>query len=151
MATMNQATTSKVPGGKGPGLGGLAKKFPPMPPPHTSAMVFIVKKGKPGGLKDWGDLAAPGVQIIILTPRTRGTAATPTFSAWLKPCGSRGQRQERPGVPGKRRNERAPVRRPAVTPPPSCSASGPVLITFECEAELIAKEFGKGNFRGGYP
>src|SRR5687768_9100980 len=32
--------------------------------PYTSTIVFLVRKGNPKGVKDWGDLIKPGVQII---------------------------------------------------------------------------------------
>src|SRR5687767_7392456 len=38
--------------------------------PYTSTIVFLVKKGNPKGIKDWGDLAKPGVAVITPNPKT---------------------------------------------------------------------------------
>src|SRR5262245_22596879 len=38
--------------------------------PYTSTIVFLVRKGNPKGIKDWGDLVKPGVQVITPNPRT---------------------------------------------------------------------------------
>ena len=50
------------------------KKFPDNSAPYTSAIVFLVRKGNPKGIKDWGDLLAPGVQVITPNPKTSGGA-----------------------------------------------------------------------------
>ena len=42
--------------------------------PYTSTIVFLVRKGNPKGVKDWGDLVKPGVQIITPNPKTSGGA-----------------------------------------------------------------------------
>src|SRR3954470_22214242 len=38
--------------------------------PYTSAIVFLVRKGNPKGIKDWGDLIKPGVSVITPNPKT---------------------------------------------------------------------------------
>lgn len=40
------------------------KKLPQNSTPYTSTIVFLVHKGNPKGIKDWGDLVKPGVGII---------------------------------------------------------------------------------------
>ncbi len=42
--------------------------------PYTSTIVFLVRKGNPKGIKDWGDLAKPGVAVITPNPKTSGGA-----------------------------------------------------------------------------
>ena len=42
--------------------------------PYTSTIVFIVRKGNPKGIKDWGDLVKPGVAVITPNPKTSGGA-----------------------------------------------------------------------------
>jgi len=42
--------------------------------PYTSTIVFLVKKGNPKGIKDWGDLIKPGVAVITPNPKTSGGA-----------------------------------------------------------------------------
>jgi sulfate transport system substrate-binding protein len=38
--------------------------------PYTSTIVFLVRKGNPKRIKDWGDLAKPGVSVITPNPKT---------------------------------------------------------------------------------
>lgn len=42
--------------------------------PYTSTIVFLVRKGNPKGIKDWSDLAAPGISVITPNPKTSGGA-----------------------------------------------------------------------------
>ncbi len=44
------------------------KRLPDNSSPYTSTIVFVVHKGNPKGIKDWGDLAKPGVQVITPNP-----------------------------------------------------------------------------------
>ncbi|MEZ2772567.1 sulfate ABC transporter substrate-binding protein [Acinetobacter pseudolwoffii] len=58
------------------------KQFPQNSPPYTSTIVFLVKKGNPKGIKDWGDLVKPGVEIITPNPKTSGGARWNYLAAW---------------------------------------------------------------------
>jgi sulfate transport system substrate-binding protein len=40
----------------------------------NSVVVFAVRKGNPKGIKDWADLAKPGIQILTPDPKTSGGA-----------------------------------------------------------------------------
>src|SRR4030095_13511277 len=42
--------------------------------PYTSTIVFLVRKGNPKGIRDWSDLAKPGVSVITPNPKTSGGA-----------------------------------------------------------------------------
>jgi len=42
--------------------------------PYSSTIVFLVRKGNPKGIKDWGDLVKPGIQVITPNPKTSGGA-----------------------------------------------------------------------------
>ncbi|SLA09825.1 sulfate/thiosulfate ABC transporter substrate binding protein [Mycobacteroides abscessus subsp. abscessus] len=48
------------------------KKFPHNSTPYTSTIVFLVRKGNPKAIQDWGDLIKPGVEIITPNPKTSG-------------------------------------------------------------------------------
>jgi sulfate transport system substrate-binding protein len=50
--------------------------------PYTSTIVFLVRKGNPKNLKDWGDLVKPGVGIITPNPKTSGGARWNYLAAW---------------------------------------------------------------------
>ncbi|WP_434533805.1 sulfate ABC transporter substrate-binding protein [Acinetobacter pragensis] len=58
------------------------KKFPQNSTPYTSTIVFLVRKGNPKGIKDWGDLVKPGVEIITPNPKTSGGARWNYLAAW---------------------------------------------------------------------
>ncbi|MQW91810.1 sulfate ABC transporter substrate-binding protein [Acinetobacter wanghuae] len=58
------------------------KKFPQNSTPYTSTIVFLVHKGNPKGIKDWGDLVKPGVEIITPNPKTSGGARWNYLAAW---------------------------------------------------------------------
>ena len=50
--------------------------------PYTSTIVFLVRKGNPKGIKDWGDLVKPGVEVITPNPKTSGGARWNFLAAW---------------------------------------------------------------------
>ena len=50
------------------------RRFPHNSAPYTSTIVFLVRKGNPKHIRDWGDLARPGVGLITPNPKTGGGA-----------------------------------------------------------------------------
>ena len=58
------------------------KKLPNNATPYTSTIVFLVRKGNPKAIKDWGDLVKPGVGIITPNPKTSGGARWNYLAAW---------------------------------------------------------------------
>ena len=50
--------------------------------PYTSTIVFLVRKGNPKGIHDWGDLVKPGIQVITPNPKTSGGARWNYLAAW---------------------------------------------------------------------
>ena len=49
-------------------------RLPDHSSPYTSTIVFLVRKGNPKGIKDWGDLAKPGISVITPNPKPSGGA-----------------------------------------------------------------------------
>ncbi|OOW12743.1 sulfate ABC transporter substrate-binding protein [Acinetobacter sp. MF4640] len=74
------------------------KKLPNNSTPYTSTIVFLVRKGNPQGIKDWGDLIKPGVGIITPNPKTSGGARWNYLAAWAwakhQPAGNDTKAQE---------------------------------------------------------
>ncbi|MDH1518399.1 sulfate ABC transporter substrate-binding protein [Acinetobacter johnsonii] len=74
------------------------KKLPNNSTPYTSTIVFLVRKGNPQGIKDWGDLVKPGVGIITPNPKTSGGARWNYLAAWAwakhQPAGNDAKAQE---------------------------------------------------------
>ncbi len=58
------------------------KRLPNNSSPYTSTIVFLVRKGNPKGIKDWGDLIKPGVKVITPNPKTSGGARWNYLAAW---------------------------------------------------------------------
>jgi sulfate transport system substrate-binding protein len=58
------------------------KRLPYGSTPFTSTIVFLVRKGNPRKIRDWGDLARPGVSVITPNPKTSGGARWNYLAAW---------------------------------------------------------------------
>ena len=58
------------------------KRLPDNSAPYTSTIVFLVHKGNPKAIKDWGDLVKEGVQVITPNPKTSGGARWNYLAAW---------------------------------------------------------------------
>ncbi len=116
--------------------------------PYTSTIVFLVRKGNPKGIKDWDDLAKPGVEVITPNPKTSGGARWNYLAAW-------GWALEKLGGDDKAKEFVASVYRNAPVLDTGARGStitfaqrglGDVLIAWENEAFLASDEFGKDKF-----
>src|SRR6185369_13572665 len=58
------------------------KKLPLNASPYTSTIVLLVRKGNPKGIKDWADLAKPGIDVVTPNPKTSGGARWNYLAAW---------------------------------------------------------------------
>jgi sulfate/thiosulfate-binding protein len=61
---------------------GWQQRLPHRSAPYTSTIVFLVRKGNPKHIRDWGDLVKPGVQVITPNPKTSGGARWNHLAAW---------------------------------------------------------------------
>src|SRR4026208_1274355 len=61
---------------------GWQKRLAQNSAPYTSTIVFLVRKGNPKGIKDWSDLARPGIAVITPNPKTSGGARWNYLAAW---------------------------------------------------------------------
>jgi sulfate transport system substrate-binding protein len=57
-------------------------RLPQNSSPYTSTIVFLVRKGNPNSIKDWDDLAKPGIGVITPNPKTSGGARWNYLAAW---------------------------------------------------------------------
>jgi len=126
-----------------------AKRLPQNSTPYTSTIVFLVRKGNPKGIKDWDDLARPGVAVVTPNPKTSGGARWNYLAAW-----GYGQRRFA-GDEAKVRAfvgaiyKNAPVLDTGARGSTITFAQrgvGDVLIAWENEAFLAFDEFGKDKF-----
>lgn len=58
------------------------KRLPNNSSPYTSTIVFLVRKDNPKQIKDWNDLARPGIEVITPNPKTSGGARWNYLAAW---------------------------------------------------------------------
>jgi sulfate/thiosulfate-binding protein len=118
--------------------------------PYTSTIVFLVRKGNPKGIKDWADLAKPGVSVITPNPKTSGGARWNYLAAWawaLKQPGGNAATAE--AFVGKL-YKNVPVLDTGARGSTTTFAQrgiGDVLIAWENEAFLAVKEFGADKFQ----
>jgi sulfate/thiosulfate-binding protein len=122
--------------------------------PYTSTYIFLVRKGNPKGIKDWGDLVKPGVSVITANPKTSGGAR------WGYLAGYGWALKQPGGTDAKAREyitklfQNVPVldsgaRGSTVTF--AERGQGDVLLAWENEAYLSLKEFGAEKFDIVYP
>lgn len=128
-------------------------RLPDNSAPFTSATVFIVRKGNPKALKDWPDLLKDGVQVIVPNPKTSGNGRYTFLSAWGYVLKNGGDETKAKDFVAKLFKQ-APVLDTggrAATTTFMTNQIGDVLVTFENEAEMIAREFGRDQFEVIYP
>jgi sulfate transport system substrate-binding protein len=118
--------------------------------PYTSTIVFVVRKGNPKAIKDWGDLVKPGVSVITPNPKTSGGARWNYLAAWAwalkQPGGSEATATEY--VRKLFRN--VPVLDTGARGSLTTFAQrgiGDVFISWENEAFLAVKEIGADKFQ----
>jgi sulfate transport system substrate-binding protein len=153
VVTMNTTTDIEFLAGKGLVAKDWARRFPDNASPTTSTMLFLVRNGNPKGIKDWDDLVKPGVQVVVVNPKTGGNGRYAYLAAWgyvKKKGGSDAQAQEfltklYKNVPVLARGGRD------ATTAFLQRNTGDVLITFESEVESVNKEFGANKVDAVYP
>lgn len=115
--------------------------------PHTSTIVFLVRKGNPKAIRDWSDLVRAGVQVITPNPKTSGGARWAYLAAWefARRQGSPAQAQD--FVARLYRN--VPVLDTGARGATLTFAQrgmGDVLLAWESEALLARRELGVDRF-----
>jgi len=125
------------------------KRLPQNSSPYTSTIVFLVRKGNPKGIKDWGDLIKPGVAVITPNPKTSGGARWNYLAAWAyalrQPGGSEAKAREFIAELFKHVPVLDSGARGATTTFVE-RGQGDVLLAWENEALLSLKELGPDKF-----
>jgi sulfate/thiosulfate-binding protein len=117
--------------------------------PYTSTIVFLVRKGNPKGIKDWGDLVKEGVEVITPNPKTSGGARWNYLAAWAWAHHQFGGDEEKIKEYIAELYQHVPVLDTGARGSTTTFAQrqlGDVLLAWENEAFLVAKEFGEDNF-----
>ena len=127
---------------------GWQARLPGNSTPFYSTIVFLVRKGNPKAIRDWDDLARPGIKVITPNPKTSGGARWNFLAAW-------GYGQKTYGSPAA---AEAFVKRIFANVPVLDSGArgatvnfaerglGDVLVTWENEALLATRELGADRF-----
>lgn len=153
VVTMNTTTDIEFLADKGLVAKDWAKRFPNDASPTTSTMLFLVRNGNPKGIKDWNDLIKPGVQVIVVNPKTGGNGRYAYLGAWgsvRKNGGTDAQAAEFVSKLYKNVPVLAKGGRDATATFLQRNI-GDVLITFESEVLSINREFGEGKVDAIYP
>jgi sulfate transport system substrate-binding protein len=122
--------------------------------PYTSTIVFLVRKGNPWKIKDWGDLAKPGIQVITPNPKTSGGARWNYLAAWAWALKQTGGNETTAKAFLAKLYKNVPVldtgaRGSTITF--TQRGIGDVLLAWENEAYLSVKELGADKFDIVYP
>ena len=115
--------------------------------PYTSTIIFLVRKGNPKGIKDWNDLARPGVAVITPNPKTSGGAQWNYLAAWEYGKRNFGEARAKEFVADIYKN--VPVLDSGARGSTTTFVErgvGDVFISWENEAFLAIKEYGPGKF-----
>jgi len=130
------------------------KRLPDNSTPYTSTIVLLVRKGNPGGIKDWDDLAKPGVSVITPNPKTSGGARWNYLAAWGYALKRNGGDQAKARDFVARIYKNVPVLDSGARGSTTTFVErglGDVLIAWENEALVALKEFGNDKFEIIYP
>jgi sulfate transport system substrate-binding protein len=129
------------------------RRFPNNAAPTSSTMLFLVRNGNPKGIKDWDDLIKPGIQVIVVNPKTGGNGRMAYLAAWgsvRKKGGTDAQAAEFVSKLYKNVPVLAKGGRDATTIFLQRNI-GDVLITFESEVVSVDREFGAGKVDAIHP
>jgi sulfate transport system substrate-binding protein len=117
--------------------------------PYTSTIVFLVRKGNPKGIKDWGDLVKDGVQVITPNPKTSGGARWAYLAAWGWALKQPGGSEDKAKAFVSDLYKHVPVLDTGARGSTTTFVQreiGDVLLAWENEAYLAVKELGPDKF-----
>ena len=153
VVTFNTSTDVEFLAGNGVVAKDWTKKFPNNAAPTSSTMLFLVRNGNPKGIKDWEDLIKPGVQVIVVNPKTGGNGRMAYLAAW-------GQVRKKGGTDAQALDfvsklyKNVPVLAKGGRDATTIFLQrniGDVLITFESEVVSVDNEFGAGKVDAIHP
>lgn len=153
VVTMNTTTDVDFLAEKGLVAKDWTKKFPNNAAPTSSTMLFLVRNGNPKNIKDWDDLIKPGVQVIVVNPKTGGNGRMAYLAAWGYVRSKGGTDAQAAEFVGKL-YKNVPVLARGGRDATGVFLQrniGDVLVTFESEVVSVDKEFGAGRVDAIHP
>ncbi|BAO82024.1 ABC-type sulfate transport system, periplasmic component [Serpentinimonas raichei] len=147
VVSMNTVTDIEFLASRGVVAADWRQRFPHQAVPTTSTMLFLVRQGNPKNIRDWSDLVRPGVQVVVVNPKTGGNGRMAYLAAWGYVRSKGGSdadaaafvRQLYRNVPVLARGGRD------ATGVFLQRNIGDVLVTFESEVISVEREFGVGH------
>lgn len=126
------------------------RRLPSRSCPWVSTIVFLVRRGNPRQIRDWPDLARPGVTVITPNPKTSGGARWNYLAAWGA--------ARRAGLAPRAFVATLFARTPVLDAGARASAAtfiqrgmGDVLLCWESEAFLAQREFASAGLEIVWP
>ena len=153
VVTMNTTTDIDFLASKGIVAADWTKRFPHSASPTSSTMLFLTREGNPKNIKDWDDLIKPGIQVIVVNPKTGGNGRMAYLAAWgyvRKKGGSEADAAAFVAKLYKNVPVLAKGGRDATTIFLQRNI-GDVLVTFESEVISVDNEFGAGKVDAVHP
>lgn len=153
VVTMNTTTDIDFLASKGVVATDWNKRFPHGASPTSSTMLFLTRNGNPKNIKDWDDLIKPGIQVIVVNPKTGGNGRMAYLAAWgyvRKKGGSEADAAAFVAKLYKNVPVLAKGGRDATTIFLQRNI-GDVLVTFESEVISVDNEFGAGKVDAVHP
>ena len=120
-------------------------RLPHSSSPYTSTIVFLVRKGNPKDIRDWGDVVKPGLAVITPNPKTSGGARWNYLAAWGYALRQNGNNEAKARDFVSRLYKNVPVLDSGARGATTTFVErgiGDVLLTWENEAFLALKELG---------
>lgn len=154
VVTMNQGSDIELLVEKGLVAADWQTRLPDNAVPFTSTTVFLVRKGNPRNIRDWNDLAQDNLKVVIANPKTTGNGRYAFLAAYGYALKANGNDDAKARELVGRILKNVPVFENggrAATTTFVQRQIGDVLVTFENEAHLAAKQFGAGQFEIVYP
>jgi sulfate transport system substrate-binding protein len=153
VVTMNTTTDIDFLAERGVVAKDWRKRFPNDAAPTTSTMLFLVRNGNPKGIKDWDDLIKPGIQVVLVNPKTGGNGRMAYLAAWGY-VRSKGGTDAQAAEFVKKLYANVPVLARGGRDATGIFLQrniGDVLVTFESEVVSVDREFGEGKVDAIHP
>ena len=153
VVTMNTTTDIDFLASKGIVATDWTKRFPHSASPTSSTMLFLTRNGNPKNIKDWDDLIKPGIQVIVVNPKTGGNGRMAYLAAWGYVRKKGGSEAEAAAFVAKL-YKNVPVLAKGGRDATTIFLQrniGDVLVTFESEVISVDNEFGAGKVDAVHP
>ncbi|WP_211296839.1 sulfate ABC transporter substrate-binding protein [Malikia granosa] len=153
VVTMNTTTDVDFLADKGVVAKDWRKRFAHDAAPTSSTMLFLVRNGNPKNIKDWDDLVKPGIQVVLVNPKTGGNGRMAYLAAWGSVRAKGGNDAQAADFVGKL-YKNVPVLARGGRDATGIFLQrniGDVLVTFESEVVSVDREFGTGKVDAIHP